>query len=154
MAKNLILGVNNNMALDYAGTNLVAMEPASPQWTWIDGSCTNAALTHGAGWVRATKTATGFSACNVVLKMLYDGNATITATLSDNGGVPYRCYGTLVRKVGTTTVATSGLRHPPYSTYVDTVAVAVPYYRYKFEILLEQESGNIGDWAQLDFALS
>lgn len=158
MAIKLIKGYSgNHPARNYAGTHPVAMTSPCPysQGQVFPGTV-QGTLTSGAGWIRLTKTSAAANSADFTVKLLYTGTPNITLTLSSSGSG--RAYATPYFYVDTALVAGSAgtlhMRNPPYSTYVNTRTVAVPYYRYKILVNVSQDYGATSDWLQLDWSLS
>jgi hypothetical protein len=158
MAIKLIKGYSGNHPVrNYAGTLPVAMTSPCPytQGQVFPGTV-QGTLTSGSGWLRLTKTSAASNTAACTAKFIYTGVPTITLTLSSSGSG--RAYATPYVYVGAVLVAGDAgalqMRNPPYSTYVNTRAISVPYYRYKIDFDLSQDYGATGDWLQVDWSLS
>lgn len=158
MALKGILGHDGTTpVLNYAGTKPVLMESPCPftQGQVFSGTI-QGTLSSGSGWVRITKTSASSNTSDFAIKLLYTGAQNLTLTLTSSGSG--RAYATPYVYVGTLIVAGSAgtlhMRNPPYSTYVNTRTVSVPFYRYKVDFSVSQDYGSTGDWLQVDWSLS
>lgn len=157
MSLTPVIGMSDGPVLNYAGTDVVAMESPCPyaDWQGLSQTLNRCNISVNSGWIMITATSSGteYASAYIELFKLYAGLSTITVSITSNRSALDISF------FGSTNV--EGTRRGPTlslgkyaSGYAVTGTLTVPYYRYRIECQPVIYNRVLGDWLRVDFTLS
>lgn len=157
MALTPVFGVADGPVLNYAGTDVIAMESPCPyaDWQGLAQTLTRCSISLNSAWIKITATSTGSEDASSYVELFknYTGTGTITVTITSNRSASDISFFGATKVDGTRRGPTLSLgKH--VSGYPVSGTLAVPYYRYRIECQPAITNRVSGDWLRVDFAFS